>query len=165
METKMGEGTIGSGLLPRVLVVDDSEPCRRVAAGHLELSGSIVTTASNGFDAISLLETLQFDLVLMDLALPDADGCEVTRRFRSYELSLGSHTPIIAVTAHVYPVDVERCQACGMDGFLAKPYTQNDLYRVVRMVGTALRAGARAGREAAFVSLTSNPIRGRIAGS
>lgn len=142
----------------RVLVVDASVDCRRRAAVYLDRAGYRVDIVGSGFDALLVFGIVRYDLVLLDVALPDTDGCEVARRFREYERPLGRHTPVIAVTAREH---LERCRAGGLDGFLDKPYTREDLYEVIGAVTAALRANTRRRREAGFVTLAPGRPRAR----
>jgi CheY-like chemotaxis protein len=77
---------------------------------------------ANGVEAVKALETLPYDLVLMDVQMPEMDGIEATRRIRDPRSAVHNHRiPIIAVTAHTMPHDRERCLDAGMDDYIAKP--------------------------------------------
>jgi two-component system sensor histidine kinase/response regulator len=72
-----------------------------------------------------------FDLVLMDVQMPDMDGLEATRAIREWEREASTHLPIIALTAHALQGDVERCLTAGMDGYVSKPMNPEDLYAAI----------------------------------
>ena len=89
--------------------------------------GHTVMVVANGRDAVLMLEEQEFDLVLMDVQMPEMDGFEATRVIREKEASTHQHIPIIAMTAHAMKGDRERCLAAGMDGYIAKPIRPADL--------------------------------------
>jgi two-component system sensor histidine kinase/response regulator len=111
----------------RVLLAEDNPVNRRVASRLLEKRGHSVVAASNGREAIAALEKESFDLVLMDVQMPEMDGFEATAAIRGKERSTGRHQPVIALTAHAMKGDQERCLAAGMDGYLAKPIRPQEL--------------------------------------
>ncbi|MGH9676991.1 MAG: response regulator, partial [Candidatus Acidiferrum sp.] len=90
-----------------------------------------VALAGNGKEALAALEKESFDLVLMDVQMPDLDGFEATAAIRIREKSSGSHLPIIAVTAHAMKGDREKCLAAGMDGYLSKPIRPQELDEIL----------------------------------
>jgi PAS domain S-box-containing protein len=112
----------------RVLVAEDSLVNQKVALGALRRFGLVPTVASDGAEALEALGRERFDLVLMDIEMPKADGHEVTRLLRAIERERRlSRTPVVALTAHVLPEEVERCHAAGMDAFLPKPFKVEQL--------------------------------------
>jgi CheY-like chemotaxis protein len=113
----------------RVLVVDDHPINHEFAAEALRRLGHAVTTASSGAEALALLETRPFDLVLMDVQMPEIDGLEATRRFRAMER--GRHTPVVALTAHSGREERERCVAAGMNDVITKPVTTARLAAII----------------------------------
>jgi two-component system, sensor histidine kinase and response regulator len=113
----------------RVLVVDDHPINHEFAAEALRRLGHAVTTASSGQEALSLLESRPFDLVLMDVQMPELDGLEATRRFRAMER--GKHTPVVALTAHSGREERERCVAAGMNDVITKPVTTARLAAII----------------------------------
>ena len=113
-----------------VLVVEDSAVNRRIAVGMLEKRGHAVVTAANGKEALAVLEAggqRPFDLILMDVQMPEMDGIEATACIREKEKDTGRHLPIIALTAHAMREDREACIKAGMDGYVSKPLKANEL--------------------------------------
>ena len=115
----------------RILLAEDNEVNRRVAAGMLEDLGHQVLLASDGRMALALLEEQDVDIVLMDLQMPEMGGLEATAVIRKREQETGGHLPIIALTAHALKGDRERCLAAGMDGYLAKPLREDELFQAI----------------------------------
>ncbi len=115
----------------RILVVEDQATNRELARAMLERLGQRVKVAEDGQVALELLTSEPFDLVLMDMQMPVLDGLATTRRWREREAPLGRRLPIVAMTANVMPQDRERCLAAGMDEVLGKPFTRQDLYRLL----------------------------------
>ncbi|WP_424363025.1 ATP-binding protein [Methylocystis parvus] len=112
----------------RVLVADDTAINREVAIETLQQLGAVVETAENGAEAIASVERQTFDVVLMDVSMPEVDGFEATRRIRDAEKAAGRHRlPIVAVTAHVVGDAADAWRKAGMDGVLYKPYTIQSL--------------------------------------
>ena len=117
-----------------VLLVEDGFVNREVAVGFLELQGHRVETAENGLEAVAVLEHKTFDVVLMDLEMPEMDGIQATKAIRQREAISGGHVPIIAMTAHAVQGYRERCLGAGMDGFLTKPIWPAELNAALRSV-------------------------------
>jgi len=115
-----------------VLLAEDNTVNQRLATRLLEKRGHRVTVANNGQEAIAHLEKSSFDLVLMDVQMPIVDGLEAARMIRKQEEITGAHQPIVALTAHAVKGDQERCEAAGMDGYLAKPIRPEQLDAVLR---------------------------------
>jgi two-component system sensor histidine kinase/response regulator len=115
----------GKGL--RVLVAEDNLVNQQVAVGMLERAGHEVTVAENGREVLALLERETFDVVLMDVQMPELDGLETTAAIRERERTAGGHLPIVALTAHAMKGDPERCLAAGMDAYLPKPLQSREL--------------------------------------
>jgi CheY-like chemotaxis protein len=111
----------------RVLLAEDNLVNQRLATRLLEKRGHQVTVAGNGLEAVAAAEKGQFDLVLMDLQMPDMDGFEATAVLREREKETGIHLPVIALTAHALKGDRERCLEAGMDGYLTKPIRPQEL--------------------------------------
>jgi signal transduction histidine kinase/DNA-binding LacI/PurR family transcriptional regulator/ActR/RegA family two-component response regulator/HPt (histidine-containing phosphotransfer) domain-containing protein len=114
-----------------LLLGEDQAINQEVAVGLLELRGHQVHVASSGRQVLEALERESFDLVLMDLQMPEVDGWVATERIRRREAGTGAHLPIVALTAHAMKGIRERCLAAGMDGYVAKPIQSDELYRVI----------------------------------
>lgn len=115
----------------RILVAEDNYINQEVAGGILRKAGYRVTTAGNGREAVAAVVSQSFDLVLMDVQMPEMDGCEAAVAIRKVETVSGKHIPIIAMTAHGLQSDEDRCMKSGMDGYLTKPVQRNELLRVI----------------------------------
>ena len=115
----------------RILIAEDNIVNQRVAAGLLTKRGHQVTVVGNGREALAALQAGAFELVLMDVQMPDMDGFEATAAIRDWERATGRHVRIVAMTAHAMKGDKERCLAAGMDGYLSKPIDQRSLYALV----------------------------------
>ncbi len=111
----------------RILLVDDAPVNREVATGLLEMFGHHVQTATNGREAVELLESQAFDVVLMDLEMPEMDGMSAAIEIRKREQSKSVSTPIFAMTAHATNDIRDRCLEAGMDGYLTKPIQPDEL--------------------------------------
>ena len=124
-------GEVGTRSL-QVLVAEDNVVNQQVAVGLLKRAGHRAVVANNGREALALLASEPFDLVLMDVQMPELDGLETTATIRKGELSTGRHIPIVAVTAHALKGDAERCLAAGMDAYVAKPLQATELLAAIR---------------------------------
>ena len=111
----------------RVLLAEDNAVNQRVGAKILESLGHRVVIASNGKEALDHLEGETFDLVLMDVQMPEMDGFTATRAIRAAEQDTGRHIPVFAMTAHAMKGDRELCLAAGMDGYITKPVSRQDI--------------------------------------
>ncbi len=111
----------------RVLLAEDNAVNQRLAVRLLEKRGHHVVVAENGAEALVAMEKQNFDLVLMDVQMPEMDGLEATAAIRQKEKNSGKHQPIIALTAHAMKGDREKCIAGGMDGYLTKPIRPQEL--------------------------------------
>jgi len=114
----------------RVLVAEDSPANQKLAVGLLRKRGHEVVLANNGKEAVEAFQAGDFDLVLMDVQMPEMDGFEATESIRKVEHD-EPHTPIIAMTAHAMKGDRERCLEAGMDGYIAKPIRAQALYQTI----------------------------------
>jgi CheY-like chemotaxis protein len=126
------EGPAAEGQQLRILLAEDGAINREVAVGLLELEGHYVQIAENGVEALRALEHEKFDVVLMDLEMPELDGLETTQAIRQREAVTGGKIPIIAMTAHAVKGYRERCLASGMDGYLTKPIWPEELFSALR---------------------------------
>ena len=111
----------------QILLAEDNVVNQKLATAILEKAGHHVILAHNGLEAVRQWNESQFDLVLMDVQMPEMDGLEATRQIRKAEEAKGKRTPIIAVTAHVMTGDRERCFAAGMDDYISKPFQKQQL--------------------------------------
>jgi len=116
-----------------VLVAEDNPVNQRVATALLERLGHRVTLAANGAEAVAKWREGKFDLVLMDVQMPELDGFEATRSIRDYERN-GARTPIIAMTAHAMTGDRERCLEAGMDDYVSKPVRRDTLNAAIARI-------------------------------
>jgi two-component system, sensor histidine kinase and response regulator len=126
-------GSKGNGGL-RILLVEDNRINQRVALRMLEKEGHHVTIAEDGKKALIAVEQNTFDLVFMDVQMPEMDGYETTAEIRAREQATGRHLPIVAMTARAIKGDRERCLASGMDDYVSKPVTFHELHRVLQAV-------------------------------
>ena len=121
----------------RILLAEDGLINQKVARGLLEKRGHQVVIANNGQEAVEAVEQEAFDLVLMDVMMPEMDGFEATAAIREKEKTTGKHMHIIAMTAHALKGDRERCLQAGMDAYLSKPVQPKALYEVIEGMAAA----------------------------
>jgi len=123
----------------RILVVEDNPTNQMVARGILKQYGYRPETVDNGLEALKALEKSDFDLVFMDVQMPEMDGCEATRAIRDPNSSVRNHDiPIIAMTAQAMASDRERCLASGMDDYISKPFDPKVVMeKIEKMFGEA----------------------------
>jgi signal transduction histidine kinase/CheY-like chemotaxis protein/HPt (histidine-containing phosphotransfer) domain-containing protein len=114
----------------RILLAEDNPVNQKVAEAILHKAGYPVTIVENGVDAVEALRSSSYNLVLMDVQMPEVDGIEATRKVREMEGN-EQHTPIVAMTAHVMREDKERCLDSGMDDYIAKPIRPSELLDMV----------------------------------
>ncbi len=115
----------------RVLLAEDSLVNQQLAIALLQEHNHTVTVVNNGSQAVAASEVQPFDLILMDVQMPEMDGLEATRRIRVRERQTGEHCPIIAMTAHALKGDRERCLQAGMDAYVAKPIRADELFDAI----------------------------------
>jgi PAS domain S-box-containing protein len=115
----------------RILLAEDNLVNQRLMTRLLEKRGHRVVVASDDREALAALEKNSFDLVLMDIQMPEVNGMEATARIREKEKITGGHQPIVALTAHAMKGDQELCLAAGMDGYLAKPIRAQELDQIL----------------------------------
>jgi CheY-like chemotaxis protein len=115
----------------RILLAEDNIINQKVAVHILGKKGHKVTVANNGQEVLSILKKKTFDLILMDVQMPEMDGFEATVTIRKKEKKTRSHIPIIAMTAHAMKGDRERCLDAGMDDYVAKPLKPEELMKTI----------------------------------
>ncbi len=115
----------------RILVAEDNLVNQRIAVKVLEKRGHAVTLANNGREALDQLSRIEFDLVLMDVQMPEMDGFEATAVLRAREKDTGRHIPVVAMTAHAMKGDEERCLESGMDAYVTKPVSSAALFAAI----------------------------------
>jgi PAS domain S-box-containing protein len=127
----------------RVLLAEDNLVNQRLAVRLLEKRGHRVTVAGTGLEALKTLEKVPFDLVLMDVQMPEMDGLEATAALREKEKGTGMHQAVVALTAHAMKGDREKCIAGGMDGYLTKPIRPQELDQLLERYATSKSEKAR----------------------
>jgi CheY-like chemotaxis protein len=115
----------------RILLAEDNPINRKLAVRMLEKRGHKLTVVKNGREAVVAVEENEFDLVLMDIQMPEMDGFEATAAIRERERVTGKHQPIVAMTAHAMKGDDQRCLDAGMDGYLSKPIRSEELFALL----------------------------------
>jgi two-component system sensor histidine kinase/response regulator len=126
----------------KVLLAEDNVVNQMVALAILEKRGHSVVVVNNGLEALAALEKEEFDLVLMDVQMPEMDGFETTAAIRTKEASSGTRIPIIAMTAHAMKGDRERCLESGMDSYVSKPVSADELFRAIESFKPNVRLAA-----------------------
>jgi CheY-like chemotaxis protein/HPt (histidine-containing phosphotransfer) domain-containing protein len=128
-----------------VLLAEDNYVNSRLVLGLLEKRGHRVAIARTGKEAVQLFRARPFDLVLMDVQMPDMNGFEATAELRRHEAPSGRITPIIALTAHAMAGDEQRCLEAGMDAYLSKPLRPARLFELIQtLTSSPAEAGAPA---------------------
>jgi len=121
----------------RILLAEDNAVNQLLAVRLLQREGHTVEVAATGKVAVDLWRRTRFDVILMDVQMPELDGFEATAAIRAGEREAGTRTPIIALTAHALASDRERCIAADMDGYVSKPITAAALVAEIERVTTA----------------------------
>ena len=129
-----------------ILVAEDNEVNQRVVRTQLERMGHRPTVVDSGSKALGRLEHQRFDLVLMDVQMPEMDGLEATAAIRNREKDTGERLPVIAMTAHAMKGDRQRFLDAGMDAYLAKPFRARELLELIDRFAPAEPAPAQKGR-------------------
>lgn len=125
-----------------LLLAEDSVVNQKVAVGLLKKRGHRVTIANNGKEAVDALKQKPFDLVLMDVQMPEMDALQATKAIREMEKSTKTHTLIVAMTANAMKGDNEKCINAGMDAYLSKPIRAAELYKAIEnVVGNRGKSG------------------------
>jgi two-component system, sensor histidine kinase and response regulator len=125
----------------RVLVAEDNVVNQKLARAMLTRLGHACTLASDGREAIAGWGAGGYDVIFMDVQMPDLDGFDATREIRRLEAGTGIRVPIVAMTAHAMPGDRERCLGAGMDDYLTKPISLVEIARVLSSIQSSVRAG------------------------
>jgi CheY-like chemotaxis protein len=121
-----------------VLVAEDNLVNQRLIGRLLEKQGHAVRVVGNGREAVAALDGRAFDVILMDVQMPEMNGYDATAAIRRQEQALGTHIPIIALTANAIKGDRERCLEAGMDGYISKPVRAEDVFEALdRLVPAA----------------------------
>ncbi len=143
----------------KILLAEDNHVNQQLAVRMLEKRGHTVSVVDNGKQAVEALRKERFDVVLMDVQMPEMGGFEATATIRRDEGATGDHVPIIAITAHAMKGDRERCLAAGMDGYISKPLQPSELLKVVEEA-TATRACA----PAKTITIDAREVMARVEG-
>jgi two-component system, sensor histidine kinase and response regulator len=125
-----------------VLLAEDNAVNQQLAVRILERRGHKTVVARSGKEALALLGKQSFDLVLMDVQMPDMDGFEATAAIRELERATGARIPIVALTAHAMAGDRERCLQAGMDGYVAKPIQAKELCEVIERLAAKVKGSS-----------------------
>jgi signal transduction histidine kinase/DNA-binding response OmpR family regulator/streptogramin lyase len=140
---KNNQGQNNPGPL-RILVAEDNAINQRLVMSLLKKAGHSVVMAGDGAEAVAAFDRETFDVILMDVQMPVMDGLAATAAIRARETGTGSHTPIVALTAHAMKGDLERFLESGMDGYVSKPIRPAELARVIEsLTQTRVRVGAK----------------------
>jgi two-component system sensor histidine kinase/response regulator len=131
---------VPEGMRLLALLVEDNAVNQKVASRLLEKRGCSVRTASNGREALSRYAEQRFDLIFMDIQMPEMNGYEATRAIRRLEETNGTHIPIIALTANAMAADRQLCLDAGMDDYLSKPIELDKLNQIIVKYGVAQAA-------------------------
>jgi CheY-like chemotaxis protein len=137
LATSSAEPVLKSSRSLRVLLAEDNPVNQRLAVRIMEKWGHSVAVAGNGRKALEVWEEGDFELILMDVQMPEMSGLDATVAIREREKTSGRHVPIIAMTAHAMEGDRQKCLAAGMDHYVSKPIDQKRLFEVVEGVCTA----------------------------
>jgi two-component system sensor histidine kinase/response regulator len=127
-----------------VLLAEDNIVNQRLAVRLLEKWGHTVMVVNTGKEVLAALAQQSFDLILMDVQMPEMDGLAATAAIRAQEQLTGTHLPIIAMTANAMQGDAEQCLAAGMDAYLAKPMRSDDLYAAINRLSAGTMDSQRA---------------------
>jgi PAS domain S-box-containing protein len=156
VETVKERPTVARSL--KILLAEDSAVNQKLAVSMLKRGGHEVVVASNGVEAVSAVARERFDLVLMDVQMPELDGFDATKQIREREQKTGGHIPIIAVTAHAMKGDRERCLAAGMDGYISKPIRSAELHQAIdEIAGVGRKTIAQAATPTVTAATSEQP--------
>ena len=123
-----------------ILLAEDNLINQKMAISLLQKMGHSVTVVQNGRQAVEKSEAEQFDLILMDVQMPEMDGLEATTAIRAREVSRGGQrVPILAMTAYTMAGDSDRCIEAGMDGYISKPINTEELFKAIENIELYIR--------------------------
>jgi CheY-like chemotaxis protein len=148
----------------RILLAEDNPINQKVSVRVLERAGHQVTVVENGVDAVQAVQAVTYDLVLMDVQMPEMGGLEATRAIRSWERGRNRHVPIIAMTARAMKGDRELCLDAGMDGYVSKPILVQELLEAMHAVLGVRPAAAELSSSADGAVFDPDPLLNRIGG-
>ena len=148
----------------RVLLAEDNLVNQKLAVRLLEKQGHSIVVAGNGRQALEAIERQPFDLVLMDVQMPEMDGFEATAAIRARERGSGQHLPILAMTAYAMKGDRERCLEAGMDGYVSKPIQPRELWKAIDKLVPAEDRAANEETSATSGVLDRDEIQERVGG-
>jgi CheY-like chemotaxis protein len=131
-----------------ILVAEDNRVNQHLIVALLKKRGHSAEVAWNGLEALDALRDGSFDLVLMDIQMPELDGLQATRRIRERELGTAEHLPIVALTARAMPGDRELFLRSGMDDYLEKPIQEQRFNAVLNRMSKSMRANVEPADEA-----------------
>ncbi|MNQ78020.1 Signal transduction histidine-protein kinase BarA [compost metagenome] len=133
LQSNLLETQVETGKGVRILVVEDNPINQLLVIKLLERRGYDTTVAENGRIALAEYENKDFDIILMDLQMPELDGYETTRIIREMEGEKGT-IPIVAMTAHTIKGELEKCANIGMNDYISKPFDSKELYQKIEML-------------------------------
>ena len=148
----------------RILLAEDNPVNRELTVRILSKRGHSVAVAANGRTALEMLEAQVFDLILMDVQMPEMDGFEATAAIRKNEAVTGTRIPIIAMTAHAMKGDRERCLDAGMDGYISKPVKADDLIKLAEALAAAATGSPNSHCESATPAFDREAALARVDG-
>ncbi|AEU36511.1 response regulator [Granulicella mallensis] len=156
---------LSSAKVLNILLAEDNAINQKLAKRLLEKRGHKVSVAENGKEALAALEKSSFDLVLMDVQMPEMDGLEATRTLREREKLTGFHCPVVAMTALAMKGDQERCLEAGMDGYLSKPISSQALDAMLEGYTASIAPlSTQSESESADTSINTEELMARIDG-
>ena len=121
----------------KILVAEDNPINQKFVQVALKKAGHVITSVTDGRQAVDAINRESFDLVLMDVQMPEMDGFEATSRIRQYQKESGVHIPIVAMTANAMKGDREKCIEAGMDDYLSKPVKVRELLEVLEKINSS----------------------------
>ena len=145
----------GSSKNLHILLAEDNVVNQKLATKILANWGHSIVVASSGKEAVEASEKERFDLILMDIQMPDLDGFEATQIIREREKDGGGRLPIVAMTAHAMKGDKEKCLAAGMDDYVSKPINRDELFSVIQKFA---KGGEATGNSASLSSKDDEPF-------